>query len=226
MTSTINLVEACAKVGFECFVNTGSSSEYGFYDHAPKEEEPVEPNSYYAITKAAATMTCRFVAARDKLRIPTLRLYSVFGPYEDPRRLMPTLINRGRQGELPPLVDPSIARDYIYVDDVVEAFLKAVQAKDQEPGAVYNVGTGIQTSMKEIVEIAREVLTIEAEPSWGSMENRVWDSSVWVADNEKIRKELSWEPEYSLKEGFRSFSNWMDNLDALETVKKRYLQSV
>ncbi|HMP52059.1 MAG TPA: NAD(P)-dependent oxidoreductase [Candidatus Melainabacteria bacterium] len=226
LTSTINLVEACAKVGFECFVNTGSSSEYGFYDHAPKEEEPVEPNSYYAITKAAATMTCRFVAARDKLRIPTLRLYSVFGPYEDPRRLMPTLINRGRQGELPPLVDPSIARDYIYVDDVVEAFLKAVQAKDQEPGAVYNVGTGIQTSMKEIVEIAREVLTIEAEPSWGSMENRVWDSSVWVADNEKIRKELSWEPEYSLKEGFRSFSNWMDNLDALETVKKRYLQSV
>lgn len=225
VTSTINLVEACAKVGFDCFVNTGSSSEYGFYDHAPKECEPVEPNSYYAITKAAATMTCRFVASRDKLRIPTLRLYSVFGPFEDPRRLIPTLIRRGQKGDLPPLVDPSIARDYIYVDDVVEAYLKAAEIETPEPGAVFNVGTGKQTSMREIVEIAREILSIETEPSWGSMENRVWDSSIWVANNEKIVKELGWEPAFSLKEGFRSFSNWMSNLEDLESVKERYLQT-
>jgi nucleoside-diphosphate-sugar epimerase len=56
---TMNLVEACVKTGFEAFVNTGSSSEYGFKKHAPSETESLEPNSYYAVTKASATLFCR-----------------------------------------------------------------------------------------------------------------------------------------------------------------------
>ena len=218
LTSTISLVEACAKTGFECFINTGSSSEYGFFDHAPSENEAVEPNSYYAITKVAATNTCRYVAERDKLRIPTLRLYSVYGPYEDPRRLMPTLIRKGMAGELPPLVDPSIARDYIYIDDVVDAFLKTARRTDYEPGAVFNVGTGIQTTIEEIVDIAREELSIEAEPNWGSMDNRVWDSSVWVANIDKIEDVLDWHPKVSVKEGFKRFVQWTRDLDSLKEI--------
>src|ERR1019366_3585260 len=59
---TMSLVSACLKTGFEAFVNTGSSSEYGFMNHAPAESEPVEPNSHYAITKVAATLFCRHTA--------------------------------------------------------------------------------------------------------------------------------------------------------------------
>ena len=54
--STVNLVEACRNVGFDVFVNTGSSSEYGFKDHAPLETDWIDPNSYYAVTKASATL--------------------------------------------------------------------------------------------------------------------------------------------------------------------------
>ncbi len=223
LRSTINLVEACAKVGFDCFVNTGSSSEYGFYDHAPQENEPVEPNSYYAITKAAGTMTCRHVASRDSLKIPTLRLYSVYGPYEDPRRLMPTLIKKGLAGELPPLVDPSIARDYVYIDDVVEAYLSVCKTNLEEHGAVFNVGTGVQTSIEEIVSIARKELKIEAEPSWGSMENRVWDSSIWVANNEKIKSSLDWTPVNSVAQGFHKFCLWVRENERLH---ERYVTLV
>ena len=86
---TMSLVSACLKTGFEAFVNTGSSSEYGFKDHAPAESEPLEPNSHYAVTKAAATMFCRHTAQSRRVHLPTLRLYSVFGPYEDPGRLLP-----------------------------------------------------------------------------------------------------------------------------------------
>lgn len=222
LTSTINLVEACAKIGFDCFVNTGSSSEYGFFDHAPEEHEAVEPNSYYAITKAAGTMTARYVASRDSLKIPTLRLYSVYGPYEDPRRLMPTLIRKGLQGELPPLVDPSIARDYVYVDDVVEAYLATVRSNLDEPGAVFNVGTGTQTSIEEIVAIARNELSIGVEPSWGSMENRVWDSSIWVSNNKKILSGLNWKPAFSVAEGFHKFSQWVKETESLHA---RYLET-
>ena len=87
--STMSLLNASLQTGFEAFVNTGSSSEYGFKDHAPAESEPVEPNSHYAVTKAAATMFCRYAARNRRVHLPILRLYSVFGTYEDPGWLSP-----------------------------------------------------------------------------------------------------------------------------------------
>ncbi len=102
ITGTINLVESCLRAGFEAFVNTGSSSEYGYKDHAPAETEWLEPNSYYAFTKASATLFCRYMAQSRNARIPTLRLYSVYGPYEEPARLVPALIMSGLRGKLPP----------------------------------------------------------------------------------------------------------------------------
>ncbi len=64
-------------------------------------------------------------------------------------------------------MNPDIARDYIYVEDVVDAYLMAASRPVEEAGAVYNVGTGIQTRLGEIVEVARRVMEIEAEPEWG-----------------------------------------------------------
>jgi nucleoside-diphosphate-sugar epimerase len=191
---TATLLQACLKTGFEAFVNTGSSSEYGFKDHPPGEKEWLEPNSYYAVAKASATLFCRYTAQSLGLRIPTLRLYSVYGPYEEPSRLMPTLIVKGLENRLPPLVAPHIARDYVYVDDVVRAYLLAATEEEQELGAVYNVGTGVQTSLREVVDIACCTLGIAEEPKWGSMDNRIWDTATWVSDNRLVRQ--GWHPEY------------------------------
>jgi nucleoside-diphosphate-sugar epimerase len=208
LVGTINLVDACVRTGFETFVNTGSSSEYGFKDHPPAEDEWLEPNSSYAVTKAAATHYCRFIAHSRRVRIPTLRLYSVFGPYEEPTRLVPTLIVRGLAGELPPLVNPDIARDYVYEADVSDAYLLAATQPLSNPGAVFNVGTGVQTSLRQIVDSARKHLRIEAEPRWGSMPNRQWDTSVWVADNRKLCGELGWRPRFSLDQGLARTIDW------------------
>lgn len=210
---TMNLVNACLKAGFEAFVNTGSSSEYGFKDHAPTETEWLEPNSHYALTKASATLFCRYTAQSQNIHLPTLRLYSVYGPYEELSRLMPTIIMKGLHGKLPPLVNPEIARDYVYVDDVNEAYLLAATRPSQELGAIYNVGTGIQTSMREVVEVARRVMNLTAEPEWGSMPNREWDTNAWVSNNLEIQSALAWRPRYTLESGFRQMVNWFkDNL--------------
>jgi UDP-glucose 4-epimerase len=206
---TVNLVEACLKSGFEAFVNTGSSSEYGLKDHAPSEDEQLEPNSEYAVTKAAATLFCRHRALSRGVHLPTLRLYSVYGPYEEPSRLVPTLITRGLRGELPPLVDPETARDFVYVDDVVEACLLAATQPEQEPGAIYNVGTGVQTKLRDAVEVARRALGVEAEPVWQSMPARRWDTNVWVADCWKIRDALEWQPRFDFQQGFRATVEWL-----------------
>jgi dolichol-phosphate mannosyltransferase len=209
LIGTVNLVRACLRTGFEAFVNAGSSSEYGFKRRAPDERTWVEPNSHYAVTKVAATHFCRLTAAREHVKIATLRLYSVFGPWEDPGRLMPTMVVYGLDGALPPLVDPRVARDYVYVDDVSEAFVRAAVRPHPEPGPVFNVGTGTQTTIRQVVEVARRVLEIRERPRWGSMPNRQWDTSVWVSDSRAIRRALGWKPRYGVERGFRQMVAWM-----------------
>ncbi|MDQ1377393.1 MAG: hypothetical protein QOE15_1566 [Acidimicrobiaceae bacterium] len=206
---TVHLLEAAVATGFEAFVQTGTSSEYGAKDHSPPEAEWLEPNSHYAVTKASATMFCRYTGQATGLGVRTLRLYSVYGPWEEPTRLMPTLVMRGLAGELPGLVSPATARDYIYVDDVVDACLAAAAAPGQEPGAVYNVGTGRQSSLREVVELVRAEMGITAEPVWGSMAPRSWDTDVWVADSGQIRAQLGWQPSHALPEGFRLLVGWL-----------------
>ncbi|NEP60881.1 MAG: NAD-dependent epimerase/dehydratase family protein, partial [Symploca sp. SIO2G7] len=205
---TINLLESSLQEGFEVFVNTGSSSEYGYKDHAPNETEWIDPNSYYAVTKASATLYCRYTANSRSVKVPTLRLYSVYGPYEEPTRLMPTLIRQGLEGKLPPLVNPDTARDYVYIDDVCDAYLFAASQTADEFGPVFNVGTGVQTSLRQLVTIAKHVLNIPAEPNWGSMAGRHWDTTTWVANSQKIRTVLGWKPQYPIEAGFQEMVNW------------------
>ncbi len=208
---TVALVEACREVDCEAFVHAGSSSEYGFKDHAPSEDEAIEPNSPYAVSKAAATMLCRQTARTDGFPAITLRLYSVFGRYEDPRRLVPALVARALRGELPPLVNPDVARDFVWVDDATEAFVLAAEQADDRRGAVYNVGTGVQTTVGDLVERARAVLDVKAEPAWGSMAERTWDTTCWVADVSRIASELGWKPQTDLGEGLARTSAWLQD---------------
>jgi len=205
---TVNLVEACLKTGFEAFVNTGSSSEYGFKSYAPSEKDFLEPNSCYAVTKASATLFCRYMALCRDVRLVTLRLYSVYGTFEEPTRLIPTLIIHGLRGELPTLVNANVARDYVYVEDVNDAYLLAASRVEQEIGSVYNIGTGRQTFMGEVVATARRKMKITAEPLWGSMQNRNWDTAVWVADNKAAQESLGWKPRYDFDQGFEETINW------------------
>lgn len=207
---TANLLAAAEGVGFEAFVNSGSSSEYGYKDHAPSEDELLEPNSDYAVAKAATTLLCRHAARSRNLPITTLRLYSAYGPFEEPSRLVPKLIVRGLEGALPPLVNPKVARDYVHAADVCEAYVLAAAGASAGVGAVYNVGSGVQTTLAEIVAIARRLMAIADEPDWGSMPERSWDTDVWVSDPRRIKSELGWEPRFDLERGLKATLEWFE----------------
>lgn len=207
IVSTVNLVEACLRTGFEVFVNTGSSSEYGYKDHAPAETEWIDPNSYYAVTKASATLFCRYSAIHHGVCIPTLRLYSIYGPYENPGRLIPTIILRGLQGALPPLVDPDTARDYVHVGDAEDAYLLLAAQAVGKDGDVFNLGSGTQTTVGEVVGIARKVFGLTAEPQWGTLPRRPWDTTSWKANSDKLRA-TGWKPKITFEQGFRKTVDW------------------
>jgi nucleoside-diphosphate-sugar epimerase len=206
---TVHLVEACRDVGIEALVNTGSSSEYGWKDHPPAEDEPLEPNSSYASAKAAATLYCRQAALSARFRLCTLRLYSIYGSYEEPNRLMPTLLLQAQRGGYPSLARPQVARDFVYIDDCIEAYLLAIAARDVPPGAIYNVGSGVQTALADVVDLVRRQFGLRTSPVWASMPNRSWDTETWVSDNRRIRRTLGWQAHTSLADGLIRFSQWL-----------------
>ena len=207
VVGTAILLEACVALDVETFVNTGSSSEYGFMDHPPRETERLEPTSPYAVGKAASTMLCAVVPPAVGMRTVTLRLYSVFGPYEEPARLVPSLVLAALAGRLPPLASPASAHDFVYVDDVVEAYLLAA-AGPSEPGAVYNIGTGRQTTLEEAVDSVRRLFGVSEAPSWGTIEDRAWDTEIWVADPSKVQRELGWRASVEFDEGLVTTADW------------------
>jgi dolichol-phosphate mannosyltransferase len=118
-------------------------------------------------------------------------------------------VTHGLRKELPALVNPAIARDFVWVGDVVDAFLLAAAAARTHAGAVFNVGRGQQTTVAQLVEVARRTIGIDAEPRWETMPDRVWDTESWVADTTAIQKYLGWRPATSLDEGFRRTVEWL-----------------
>lgn len=216
---TANLLDACLGIGFEAFINAGSSSEYGLKDHPPREDELLEPTSPYAVAKAAATLYCAQAARASGAPVATLRLYSVYGPWEDPRRFIPRLVACGLEGRLPPLASPQTARDYIYVSDVCDAYLRVARSA-YEPGTIYNVGTGVQTTLRDAVEIGRRVLGFAGDPVWQTMPDRSWDTGTWVAESSRLTSAVGWRPVIDLAQGLKLTADW---LAAHPEVKDRYL---
>jgi nucleoside-diphosphate-sugar epimerase len=204
----VALLDACVEAGVGAVVNAGSSSEYGFKKTPPTEDTLVEPNSHYAVTKAAATHYGQLTARTRNVRVTTLRLYSAYGPFEEPARLIPTLVRHALRGTLPPLVAPDTARDFVYVDDVCDAMLAAA-ASAGPSGAVYNVSTGVQTRLRDVVELVRQKLRVTAEPEWGTMPARSWDTDAWTGSNALIAREIGWKPATSLSAGLDRTIEWM-----------------
>ena len=208
LAGTARLLDACQAAGVEAFVQTGSSSEYGYKDHPTGEDELLQPNSCYAVTKAAATHYCQLAARTTGLNAVTLRLYSVYGPYEEPVRLIPTLIVHGLRGQWPPLVSPATARDFVYVDDAVDALLRVAAAPPLPRGTVLNVCSGSQTTVESAVAIARKLMRIPADPVWSSMRPRSWDTGVWVGSPAAAEREIGWRARIGLETGMRQTFDW------------------
>lgn len=204
---TVNILESCSP-GM-VYIHAGSSSEYGFNCTAPKETDPVEPNSHYAVSKVSAAYTLDFYAKVHGLNTLNLRLYSIYGGWEEPDRLIPRLIEEARKGKLPPLVSPDISRDFVYIDDCIDAFVQAaLRVNETNRGRSYNIATGKKTTMRELVDEARQTFGLVQEPVWGSMTNRNWDLADWYGDARAAETDLGWKAATSLADGLRQTADW------------------
>lgn len=193
------------------FIQAGSSSEYGLNCSAPSEDGPTLPDSDYAASKIGATAVTQLYALKHRVPAWVLRLYSVYGPFEDFSRLVPRLLLGARQQALPPLVNPAISRDFVYVDDVCHAVETMVEkAPSLRPGEIYNIGTGVRTTLGDLVSLVRSTFDIAPEPQWGTMPDRAWDHPDWYADPRKAARDFGWRASVPLRDGLLATMRWLD----------------
>lgn len=207
LMGTINLLQACETVGFDCFVNTGSSSEYGFKQEAMKESDFTAPIGDYGVSKVATTLFCQSEAVRKSLPIVTARLFSPYGNWDDPKRLIPYVIKSLLRGESPKLTTPDSVRDYIFIDDVLD-FYQLIANKPAFGGHIFNVGSGVQNSIGEVVTIVTKIIGNGIEPIWGAIERKRPESSLWVADITKSNR-AGLTIQSDIEKGLRKTILWM-----------------
>jgi len=206
------------------FVHAGSSSEYGANAAGPLEADPAVPNSHYAVSKVAASQFIAYAGQTLGLPIVNLRLYSVYGPLEDSSRLIPNLVRHGLGGDYPPFVSPETSRDFVYVNDVCEAFIRAAARITPEIyGESFNIGTGSCTTMRELAETARGVFGLTQPAAFGTMPGRHWDLENWYAAPDKAARLLGWTAATPLADGLRRTADWMASLgpEGLAGLTKR-----
>lgn len=204
---TINLVNACSKINFEALINTGSSSEYGAKEKPIKEDDLLEPNNLYGITKAGATMFCHHIAKKLDLPIATVRPFAVYGYFEEKQRLIPIIIKSCLENSELNLSSPQSVRDFIFIEDLINGYLAVIKNIQKNKGEIFNLGTGKQTTIDEVVKTVKKITQSPIEPQYGQVKPAQHEPKNWMADISKIKK-LGWQPQYKLEQGLEKAIAW------------------
>lgn len=210
ITGTWNLLECLKDVEYKQLVVAGSSSEYGKKDGPMKESDLLTPNNYYAVTKAAQTHLCQVFAKSNHKPLLIFRLFNVYGPYEEKGRLVRSVIESVLRNKPVLLASGREARDFIYVEDVVDAFMHALKKK-QFIGEIFNIGTGAQTTVGQLAEIVVGISGKKTPIRFNAYEGRPWDTLHWSADTSKTREVLGWNYKISPEEGIKKTIDWYKN---------------
>lgn len=207
---TARLVEALAAVGgCERLVHVGSSLEYGPKAEPMREGDLLAPAVPRGAAKAAASLVCLAWARALGLQATVLRPFTVYGPFEGHARMVPTALRSALAGAELPLTEAGIARDFVYVGDVVDAILRALEAPGLD-GEIVNVGSGRRTAIEELVEAVQRVTGRELRVRPGAYPTLPHDARMWAADVERAREILGWTPATELEEGLRRTLAWLE----------------
>ncbi len=206
---TIRLMDAAERCGVGAFINMGSFVEYGPKQHPLREDMLCEPVEMYALSKLAATLYGQGLAKRSGFPCVTFRLFTPYGPGIQPGRLIRTMIEKILTGDSVPLSDADVARDFIYVHDIIPLLLEAMDKAAQNKGKIFNLGSGNRTTIAELVSVAEEETGKKAEAHWGAFPTQSYDSKLWQADMTKTFGAFEWRPRTALAEGIRSTAAWL-----------------
>lgn len=206
--TTQKLLESLIGTPVKKFIYASSSSVYGTCDLPMKETNLPKPISPYGVTKFAAEQICHAYWCNHKIPTLALRYFTVYGPRQRPDMAFSRMIRCLEEGEMFYVYgDGRQTRDFTYVDDIVEATLAA--AKSGACGEVINTGGGSRANLLEIIELLQNISGRKLK--FEHIERQKGDPADTLADLEKARKLLKYNPKTSLEEGLRKqFQEFID----------------
>lgn len=211
---TTNVLEACREYGVQKIIHTSTSETYGTALYVPIDEKhPLQGQSPYSASKIGADKIAESFYRSFNLPVATIRPFNTYGPRQSARAVIPTIISQILSGvkEIK-LGSLTPTRDFNYVKDTVEAFVKIAES-DRTIGQVLNVGSNYEISIdelaKKIINIMNKNIKIICDEERLRPEksevNRLW------ANNTKIKELTNWYPKFTLEDGLKETIDWIRN---------------
>jgi dTDP-glucose 4,6-dehydratase len=217
---TLNLLMAAREFGVQRLIHTSTSEVYGTALRVPIDEEhPLQAQSPYSASKIGADKLAESFHLSYSLPVVTLRPFNTFGPRQSARAVIPTIISQALAGGKIRLGNTDARRDFTYVSDTVDGFLRIAATPGLE-GRTLNLGTGYDVTIGQVAETIFEILGRPFELEHDPARLRPEKSEVQrlISDNRQALEHMGWSPQVSLREGLARTIDWVrENLSAYTT---------
>jgi nucleoside-diphosphate-sugar epimerase len=205
LRSSLDLLERLANAGCTHVVGVGTCFEYEMRDTPLTEESTTKPFTLYAASKLAFYLVAAQRAKQLGMGMAWARLFYLYGPYEDERRLVPAEIKALSAGREFPATSGEQVRDYLHVEDVAAALCALSHHKLD---GAFNVSSGEPVTIAALMRTLGELLGKPELIRLGALPPRDWDPAYVCGDNQRLRTEARWAPRHTLRDGLAQTIEW------------------
>ena len=202
---SLRLWEIARDLGCKHWIGIGSQAEYGPCKGALREDFPANPVTAYGVAKLAIGSLTRKMAEMSGMRHTWVRLLAAYGPGDDYRHLIPSVIRELTSGHKPALTNGDQLWDYLYVTDAVNALCRIAET---EATGLFNLASGKVIEVRKLIEGIRDLIEPKLALGFGEIAYRPDQVMRLEADISKLRAATGWQPETSLEDGIRRTIEW------------------
>jgi UDP-glucose 4-epimerase len=198
----LNLLRSMVRL--DCKAHTvisGTADEYGINSVPFKEDMREKPCSPYAFTKVAATHLAQTFCRLYSLPLVVLRPTIAYGPKQKDNMFIPSMIKALRLNEEFKMTEGEQTRDFVFIEDLIEAYMKTGLLADKLAGEVINIGSGKPYKIKEVAKMIEKMMGKDNLVRYGALPARHQEISDYYSDIRKAKKLLNWEPRTGLEDG-------------------------
>lgn len=195
------ILSGCGQV-----VMAGTCAEYDTDLGFLREDGPTRPETIYAAAKLSLNLIGSRLAAAAGVNFAWARLFYLYGPSEDERRLVPALINALERGVIFPATKGEQVRDYLHVEDVASALWNIAERR---LNGIVNVSSGVPVTLRQVMETVGEITGRADLIQFGALPYRDWEPAFICGDSRRLRVETGWTPQYpKLRMGMEQTVGW------------------